>query len=56
MDGKLRDAAANAGKVAAVFEGGSFRCQFTAGVVDVLLENGIDADAATGCRRAPFPG
>lgn len=56
MDGKLRDAAANAGKVAAVFEGGSFRCQFTAGVVDVLLENGIDVDACYGVSAGALSG
>lgn len=32
------DKAKNAGKVALVLEGGSFRGQFTAGVLDVLME------------------
>ena len=32
------DRAKNAGKVALVLEGGSFRGQFTAGVLDVLME------------------
>ena len=31
------DKAKNAGKVALVLEGGSFRGQFTAGVLDVLM-------------------
>ena len=40
------NSASNKGKCAIVFEGGSFRGQFTAGVVDVLLENGLDSMAA----------
>lgn len=40
--------AENAGKTALVLEGGSFRGQFTAGVLDVFLENGIDVDATYG--------
>lgn len=36
----------NAGKVAIVLEGGSFRGQFTCGVIDVLLENGVEGIAA----------
>ncbi len=36
------DKAKNAGKVALVLEGGSFRGQFTAGVLDVLMEAGVE--------------
>ena len=42
----VEDTAKNAGKVAIVLEGGSFRGQFTAGVIDVLLEEGLDNFAA----------
>ena len=35
----MEDKAKNAGKVAIVLEGGSFRGQFTAGVLDVLMEH-----------------
>lgn len=38
----------NANKVALVLEGGSFRCQFTAGVLDVMLEQGINVAACYG--------
>ena len=38
----------NAGKVAMVLEGGSFRCQFTAGVLDVFMENGVEVSACYG--------
>lgn len=40
--------AANAGKTAIILEGGSFRGQFTAGVLDVLMEHGIQPDACFG--------
>ena len=40
--------AENAGKTALVLEGGSFRGEFTAGVLDVLLEQGITVDACYG--------
>lgn len=40
--------AENAGKTAIVLEGGSFRGQFTAGVLDVLMEHGIQPDACYG--------
>ena len=36
----------NAGKVALVLEGGSFRGQFTCGVLDVLLEHGVEGISA----------
>ena len=37
------DKAKNVGKVALVLEGGSFRGQFTAGVLDVLMEAGVES-------------
>ena len=43
------DKAKNAGKVALVLEGGSFRGQFTAGVLDVLMEAGEIGRAS--CRE-----
>ena len=52
------------GKCALVLEGGSFRGQFTAGVLDVLLEQGVTFDACWGVSagapscvrmRATFP-
>lgn len=33
-------------KSALVLEGGAMRGLFTAGVIDVLMENGIDSDGA----------
>lgn len=44
----MSEKANNAGKTALVLEGGSFRGQFTAGVLDVFLENGITVDACYG--------
>ena len=44
----MTTAAGTTGKTALVLEGGSFRCQFTAGVLDVLMENGITFDACYG--------
>ena len=41
----MSEKANNAGKTALVLEGGSFRGQFTAGVLDVFLEKGITVDA-----------
>lgn len=35
----------SAGKIALILEGGSLREQFSAGVLDVFLENGIEVDA-----------
>lgn len=40
--------AANAGKTAIILEGGSFRGQFTAGVLDVLMEHNVQPDACYG--------
>ena len=42
------DKAKNVGKVALVLEGGSFRGQFTAGVLDVLMEAGVEMPAVYG--------
>ena len=50
------DAAGNAGKVALVLEGGSFRGQFTAGVLDVFMENGIEVDATYGVSAGTLNG
>lgn len=40
--------AANAGKTAIILEGGSFRGQFTAGVLDVLMEHNVQPDVCYG--------
>lgn len=47
------DKAKNAGKVALVLEGGSFRGQFTAGVLDVLMELVSKSRRCTASRPAP---
>lgn len=46
----------NAGKVAIVLEGGSFRCQFTAGVLDVFMENGVEVSACYGVSAGALSG
>lgn len=46
----------NAGKVAIVLEGGSFRGQYTAGVLDVLMEHGIYPDACFGVSAGALCG
>lgn len=46
----------NAGKTAIVLEGGSFRGQFTAGVLDVLMEHGIQPDACFGVSAGALNG
>lgn len=46
----------NSDKVALVLEGGSFRCQFTAGVLDVLLEKGLNAAAIYGVSAGTLSG
>ena len=48
--------ASNAGKVAMVLEGGSFRCQFTAGVLDVFMENGVETAACYGVSAGALCG
>lgn len=48
--------AAHAGKTAIILEGGSFRGQFTAGVLDVLMENGIQPDACFGVSAGVLNG
>ena len=40
--------ARNAGRAALILEGGSFRSEFTAGVLDVMLERGIEVPACFG--------
>lgn len=52
----MEDKAKNAGKVAIVLEGGSFRGQFTAGVLDVLMENGVEAAACYGTSAGALNG
>lgn len=52
----MTDKATNAGKTALVLEGGSFRGQFTAGVLDVLLEHGITFDACFGVSAGTLNG
>ena len=44
------------GKVALILEGGSFRCQFTAGVLDVLMENGVTFGACYGVSAGTLCG
>lgn len=46
----------NAGKVVMVLEGGSFRCQFTAGVLDVFMENGVEVPACYGVSAGALSG
>lgn len=45
---RMEERARNAGKTAIILEGGSFRGQFTAGVLDVLLEHHVQPDACYG--------
>ena len=52
----MSEKANNAGKTALVLEGGSFRGQFTAGVLDVFLENGITVDACYGVSAGALNG
>lgn len=46
----------NTGKVALILEGGSFRSQFTAGVLDVMLEHGIEVPACYGVSAGALCG
>ena len=52
----MENRADNAGKVALVLEGGSFRGQFTAGVLDVFLEHGIEVAACYGVSAGTLNG
>ncbi len=52
----MEDKAKNAGKVALVLEGGSFRGQFTAGVLDVMMENGVEVAACYGTSAGALNG
>lgn len=52
----MEDKAKNAGKVAIVLEGGSFRGQFTAGVLDMLMENGVEVAACYGTSAGALNG
>ncbi len=47
---------AGAGKCALILEGGSFRGQFTAGVIDVMLEQGVDLPACYGVSAGALNG
>ena len=50
------DKAKNAGRVALVLEGGSFRGQFTAGALDVLMEAGVEIPAVYGVSAGALNG
>lgn len=52
----MGDAAANKSKTAMVLEGGSYRGQFTAGVLDVLMEHGLWTDACFGVSAGTLNG
>lgn len=52
----MENKAKNAGKVAIVLEGGSFRGQFTAGALDVLMENGVEVAACYGTSAGALIG
>ena len=52
----MEDKAKNAGKVAIVLEGGSFRGQFTAGVLDVLMEHRVEVAACYGTSAGALNG
>ena len=52
----MQNKAKNAGKVAIVLEGGSFRGEFTAGVLDVLMENGVEVAACYGTSAGALNG
>lgn len=56
MQDEMEERAQNAGKVALILEGGSFRCQFTAGVTDVMLEQGMNVDACYGVSAGLLAG
>lgn len=54
--GNAQDGKGHAGKVALILEGGSFRSQFTAGVLDVMLEHGIEVPACYGVSAGTLCG
>lgn len=56
MELTASEKAANAGKVTLVLEGGSFRGQFTAGILDIFLEQGIAFDACYGVSAGTLCG
>lgn len=39
-----------------IMEGGAMRGMFTAGVIDVMMENGIEFDGAIGVSAGASPG
>ena len=52
----MADTASTTGKTALVLEGGSFRAQFSAGVLDVFMEHGIEFDACYGVSAGALGG
>lgn len=54
--GQGKDARGHAGKAALILEGGSFRGQFTAGVLDVMLEHGIGVPVCYGVSAGTLNG
>lgn len=56
LGASMENKAKNAGKVAIVLEGGSYRGQFTAGVIDVLLEHGVEVAACYGTSAGALNG
>ena len=56
MGAAMVQTAGNADRVALILEGGSFRGQFTAGVLDVLMEHGIQVDACYGVSAGTLNG
>lgn len=52
----MNDGKNKSGKTALVLEGGSFRGQFTAGVLDVFLESGVVFDACYGVSAGALNG
>lgn len=51
-----QDGRGNTGKVALILEGGSFRSQFTAGVLDVMLEHGVEVPVCYGVSAGALCG
>ena len=53
---QLRKAVLGMGKSAIVLEGGSLRCMFSAGVTDVMMEQGIEYDGLFGVSAGALTG
>ncbi|OUP10922.1 patatin family protein [Collinsella sp. An2] len=56
MENSVQTQVDNHDKVALILEGGSFRCQFSAGVTDVMLEHGLNFDACYGVSAGALTG